>query len=269
MVVFILMCVLALFPVPAFAAPPDVMTIVKQMKEVFESPRPSTRKVEISLRSKGEEVHWVARQARKEFPDGKRILMVMLAPDDVKGTAYMIAEPKTRPTRMWVYMPAIRRVRELAPVDVYEHFLGTDFTYADLGFVRMHENYRFLGEEQHAGVRAYKIEEQVPKERLYYSRIITWVAADSKLPLERDYYDPAGMLWKRELFEEVTVIDGVPTPLRIKMEDLESKSSTELNVSEVRYDQDIPDTLFEPERLPQSASHSLWHTLNAATTTKQ
>jgi hypothetical protein len=269
MIIFVITLMLAVFPVQALAAPPDVMTIVRQMKEVFEPVRPSTRKVVISLSAEGETIQWVAGQARKEFPDGKRMVMVMLEPSGVKGMAYVIAEPKNKPSRIWVYSPTIRRVREFVPVDAYEHFLGTDFTYADLGFVRLHEKYRLLGEEQHAGVQAYKIEEQVPQERAYYSRLITWVAADSMLPLQRDYYDVAGELWKTELFEQVSVIGGVPTPLHIKMEDLQGKSSTELNVSEVRYDVDIPDAVFDPDRLPQLAAHPLWQAYSSQTAEKK
>jgi len=258
MTVFFVALVLAVFPAQALAAPPDVTTIVKQMKEVFEPVRPSTRKVMISMSAEGEKVQWVAGEARKEFPDGKRIVMVMLELAELKGMGYVIAEPKNQPSRVWTYSPAIRRVRELVPVDAYEHFLGTDFTYADLGFVRVHEQYRLLGEEQHAGVQAYKIEEQVPQARAYYSRLTTWVAADSLLPLQRDYYDAAGQLWKTELFEQVSVIDGVPTPLHITMKDLQGKSSTELTISEVRYDVEIPDTIFDPDRLSQVAAHPLW-----------
>jgi outer membrane lipoprotein-sorting protein len=260
MVILALICIFVLWPLKTLAAPPDVMTIVRQMKDVYEPLRPNTRKVIISMNTKDEKIQWVAGQARKEFPDGKRMLMVMLEPESVKGTAYLIAEPPNKPSRMWVYLPALRRVRELVPVDVYDHFLGTDFTYADLGFVRLHEKYRLLGEEQHAGTLAYKIEEQVPQERAYYSRLITWVAADSMLPLQRDYYDVAGTLWKTELFEQVSTIDNVPTPLRIQMEDVQDKSSTELNVSEVNYNVDIPDSLFDPDHLPQIASHPLWQT---------
>src|SRR5262249_17783634 len=105
MTVFAIAFVLAVFPMKALAAPPDVMTIVKQMKEVFEPVRPSTRKVVISMTDAGEKIQWVAGEARKEFPDGKRMLIVMLAPDSVKGMAYMIAEPQNKPTRLWVYTP--------------------------------------------------------------------------------------------------------------------------------------------------------------------
>ena len=258
MTVFIMALVLGLFPARALAAPPDALSIVKQMKEVFEPARPSTRKISISLSAGNQKVQWVAAQGRKEFPDGKRMVTVLLAPESLKGTAYLIAERRNQPTLMWVYLPSSLRVREILPADAYEHFLGSDFTYTDLGWVRLHESYTLLGEEEHDAVRAYKVEERVPKERAYYSRLVTWVAADSKVPLQRDYYDVAGVLWKRELFDEVSVIGGIPTPLRIRMEDLQAKTSTELDMSEVRYDVDIPETAFDPGHLPDLVTLPLW-----------
>ena len=209
---------------PATAVAPDVMTIMKKTKEAFEPMRPSKRKMIITVKSKGETVQLVAGQALKNFPDGKRMLMVMLEPADIKGMAFMVYERKDKPDKpdvMFVYLPALRRVKEIKGLaDQYASFFGTDFTFADLGFIKLHKYYRLLGEENHGGVQAYKIEAKVPKEKDYYSKIITWVNADTFLPLQRDYYDPAGELWKTELFEDVSIINGVPTPLRITMKDL-------------------------------------------------
>ncbi|MBI3301301.1 MAG: outer membrane lipoprotein-sorting protein [Deltaproteobacteria bacterium] len=160
--------ILAVTPLTAMAAPPDVMTIVKQMKEIYEPSRPSTRQVIITTDGAGgEKTQWIAGQAIKKLPDGKRSLMVILSPESLKGNAFLIQEREGKPSVMWMYLPALRRIRELVPVDVYQHFLDTDFTYADLGFVRLEATYRLLGEEQHAGVRAYKVEETIPQDRAY------------------------------------------------------------------------------------------------------
>jgi outer membrane lipoprotein-sorting protein len=158
---------------------------------------------------------------------------------------------------MWIYLSALQTTRGIVPVDVYERFLGSDFTYSDLGFVSRRGTYRLLGEEVHNGVRAYKVEE-VPKEQWYYARIVTWVSADSLLPLQRDYYDRAGRLWRTAIFDQVAVVDGIPTPLRIRMLDKQQNRSTEFQVSGVRYDVDVPDTLFDPQRLAQAVTSSLW-----------
>jgi outer membrane lipoprotein-sorting protein len=254
-------CLFAGLPVKAQAQDP-VMDIVKKMKEAFEPARPSTRKVVITTSAEGETVQWIARDARKQFADGKRMVMVLLEPADVKGNAYLVWEPKEKPSAVWIYMPFLRRVREFVHVDAYQHFMGTDFTFADLGFVRLHPHYQLLGEEEHGGKQTYKIEETVPKERAYYSRVITWISKDSLLPLQRDYYDPAGTLWKTELFEE-EMIDGMPTPTRIQMKDLQGKSSTELRISEVRYDVEVPDDLFDPGKLPAAANSPVWQGASA------
>jgi len=186
------------------------------------------------------------------------MLMVILEPEYLKGTALLVWERENEPTSMMVYLPFIRRVRKLESVEQYDAFLGTDFTYADLGFIKLHEGYRPLGKEKHAGVPAYKVEEKVPQERFFYSRIITWIATDSLLPLQRNYYAPNGELWKTELFEDVSVIDGVPTPLRIEMKDVEEGTSTELTLREVDYNADIPDAIFSPKELSEVAAQPLW-----------
>jgi len=261
-VVLLLTCVLVSAPTKAQAQDPT-MDIVKKMKEVFEPVRPSTRRVVLTVNSGGETVQFVAGQARKQLPDGKRMIMVLLQPVDLKGNNYLVWEPKdTKPTAVWAWVPFLRRIREFTTVDAYEHYLGSDFTFADLGFVRLHPNYRLLGEEEHGGKQTYKIEETVPKERAYYSRVVTWVDKATLLPVQRDYYDPAGALWKTETFE-VTTIDGVPTPIRIVMKDLQAKTSTMQQIDNVKYDAELPDALFDPMKLPLAADSPLWQSFAA------
>src|SRR5215510_7677131 len=234
---------------PSVAQDPT-MDVVKKMKEVFEPIRPSTRRVVLTVNSEGETVQFVAGQARKQLPDGKRMVMVLLAPKDLKGNNYLVWEPTdTKPSAVWMWVPFLRRIREFTTVDAYEHYLGSDFTFADMGFVRLHPNYRLLGEEEHGGKQTYKIEETVPKERAYYSRVVTWVDKGTLLPVQRDYYDPAGTLWKTETFE-VETIDGVPTPIRIEMKDLQGKTSTVQQIDNVKYDVTLPDAFFDPLKLP-------------------
>ena len=249
---------LCLVVTPVHAAPPDAARLMQQMKAVFEPSQPTIRRVVITTGTAADNAEWIAAQAVKQLPDGTAMLTVILAPESLVGSAFLVRERPGQASAMWVYAPAARRVREIVPVDAYEHFLGTDFTYADLGLVRLHEHYRFLGEADHDGQRAYKVEEVVPEERAYYSRIITWIGVDSKLPLQREYYDVAGELWKAEEFTEVTPINGVPTPLRITMQDVQVQNTTELHFAQVHAGTEVSDSLFDPEQLSQVAEASLW-----------
>jgi len=243
----------------ATASPPDVKTIVGKMKAGLEPARPSACRIDMTMHSPlGDSTPWVARQARKQLADGSRVLTVIVEPESVRGVALLIWERKDGTAAQWLYLPFVRRVRKVAPAGAYETFLNTDFTYYDLGFVGLHDRgFELLGEELHNEMPAYKVQE-MPRNPWYYSRIVSWVAKDSFLPLQRDYYDPAGALWKTERFEEITAVDGVRTPLRITMEDHDERTKTELKVSAVRYDATIPDELFDPDKLPQVVSHPLW-----------
>jgi hypothetical protein len=247
---------------PAVAARPDVVTLVRAMKAALEPSRPSIRKMTVVISAQdGEATRWVAGQARKQFKDGNRILIAILAPADQRGTAYLLRElPKQANDEEWLYVPALRRVRKLLPIESFRAFLESDFTLVDLGFVNLRSSYKLLGEEKRGDVRAYKIQEipSAPQAKWYYSRIVTWLGADSSLPLERDFYDLASTLWKVETFEQVTDINGVPTPLRIRMQDKQEGGSTEIDVSEVRYDVDVPDSLFDPVRLRDAAASPVW-----------
>jgi len=240
--------------------PPTAESIIGLMKAALEPARPSLRKIVMVMHSAdGETVEWTARQARKGLADGYRMLTVVMAPKDLRGTALLVAERKSETfDAQWIYLPALRRVRKIVTVGAYESFLGTDFSYADLGLVNMRDrSFKLLGEDTIGQRAAYKVEER-PASPWYYSRVVTWVAQDDNLPLRREYYDQENHLWKVEEVRSEANVDGTPTVLDIVMKDLEANTSTELQVSEVQYDVQVPDNLFDPARLSAISEHPLW-----------
>ena len=113
-----------------------------------------------------------------------------------------------------------------------------------------------------AGTRVFRIQ-AVPPERWYYTRIVTTVAADTFLPIERKFYDPANELWKVERFEGVSTINGVPTVLKTSMDDVQAKSVSTIAVTDLQYGATVPDALLEPDGLPLAATSPIWTSLNA------
>jgi hypothetical protein len=81
------------------------------------------------------------------------------------------------------------------------------------------------------------------------------------LPIEREYYDLNGTLWKKERWEHVTVIDGVPTPVQINMQDVQANTTSSITFTKIRYDANVPTDMMTPDALPQAASAPLWKTL--------
>src|SRR5437667_9260141 len=247
---------------PAAATNLTAAKLAQRMKVALEPARPSIRKMSVVISAQdGEATRWSVGQARKHFKDGNRTVTVILEPADQRGTAFLMREPDGRSDlEQWVYIPVVRRVRRILPVESFQAFLGSDFTLADLGFVDLRATYKLLGTEDRSGSRAYKIQEVplAPHAKWYYSRIVTWIAVDSSLPIERDFYDPSNTLWKLERFEKASDVDGVATPFRVRMEDREEGGSTELTIKDIRYDVEVPDALFDPTRLREASQASLW-----------
>jgi hypothetical protein len=240
----------------AAADAPEIGTLVAKMKAALEPPRSSLRQMQLSISGEdGGTTQWSLAQARKRVEGQARMLSVLLAPASDRGIASLVIDGKPPATAL--YIPAVRRVRTLTPAGGYETVLGSDFMYADLGFIRLNDKYRYLATEKKRGKDAWKIEE-TPDNPFFYSKIVAWIDQATMLPIERDYYDPAGQLWKVETFDDVTTIDGQPVALKVTMQDKQTGGTSEIDVSNLRFGADLPDTLFKKDNLPTAAASPVW-----------
>jgi outer membrane lipoprotein-sorting protein len=242
---------------------PDADRIVAQMKAALEPDKPSVRTMTMSVRQDGESQAFTVAQARSKVAGEPRSLTVLLAPDDARGLAYLVADkaPGSKENKEWLYVPVVRRVRELVPAENYTSFLDSDFTYADLGFLDLGSTNKLLGSDTVGGKKAYKVE-SIPgstTKQWYYARIVTWVDAETLLPLRREYYAPSGLMFKVATFDSVSRVDGMPTPFRITMENIPNRTSSELTVTNVTYAAKIPDEIFTPAKLRTIADLALWN----------
>jgi hypothetical protein len=233
----------------------DAAKIVADMKRALEPERPSIRAIEMVIRGPdGAEVHWTARQARRDLDGGHGIVTALVGPEPVSGFALLALRDKDRKETLWMYAPFVRRVRELVGIDRFQSFLGSDFSIGAIAsFDVVDRTFELSGDDEIDGVVAHKIVEHLA-EPTPYSRIETWVSADRHLPILRRYYDRAGVLWKVARFEDVTVINGVPTVLRATIKDEQVGGSSEMTISEVRYDAEVSEKLFVPAELGNAAT---------------
>jgi hypothetical protein len=243
----------------AAAEAPRPEALLAQMKIWLEPPKPSTRKLAMTVRSSpGDSVEWKAGQARGQVNGSNFVLTVLLEPADVRGTALLVQEHKDKPNSEWLYVPYLRRVRQVLPVYEFESFLNTEFTDSDMGFVNLRDRkVAFLGEETVNGTDTYKVQE-VPNNQLTFKRIVTWLDKTTKQPLKREYYDVANRLWKVETFEDVAAIHGAPTAQHVRMQDVQTGYSSDYRVSDLAYDVQIPQELFDWQQLPKAADHPVW-----------
>ncbi|HKF98867.1 MAG TPA: outer membrane lipoprotein-sorting protein [Steroidobacteraceae bacterium] len=238
-------------------ATPD--SLLKQMKAWLEPAKPSVRHLTMTVRSSAtDSVEWKAGQARGTVDGGNAVLTVLLSPADVRGTALLIKEEQGKPNSEWLYVPYLRRVRQILPVNEFESFLNTEFSDSDMGFVNLHNRkVTRLSDGTVNGKDAYQLQE-VPDDQRTFKRIVTWTAKDTNQPLKREYYDVANRLWKVETFEDVAEIHGAPTAQRVRMDDVQTRYSSEYRITDIDYSAQIPKELFDWQHLPESADQTVW-----------
>jgi len=157
-----------------------------------------------------------------------------------------------------LYLPYLRRVRRVLPVDEFESFLNTEFTYSDMGFINLqNRKLKILGEDPVDGAPAYQVQETLGDARTF-TRIVNWIDKASKRPLKRQYYDVANRLWKVETFDDVAAVHGAPTAQRVRMEDVQTGYGSEYRVSQLGYDVQIPKELFDWQQLAKAADSPVW-----------
>jgi hypothetical protein len=235
------------------AAEPNASQIVEQMRAAFDPDRPSIRQLELSIlgESSPEGTKFQLIQARKRLPDGRRSLTVLIGPAGARGMAHLVQERKGEVPDEYTYLPMVQRVRKLVGAENQAPFLNSDFTFADLGFIPPTED-TLVGAEKIAGHDVFKVE-SIPSPRTqqwYYSKVATWIDKQNLLPVQRDFYSPAGQVFRIQTFGEAARMDGIPTILETTMESVGASTRSKLTTTNIVYKHELPDDLFTPASLP-------------------
>lgn len=143
--------------------------------------------------------------------DNQRVTR-FVAPPDVKGTVSLMLEHTARDDDMWVYLPALKKVRRLVSNNKKDSFVGTDFSYADVIGYRVAEwSYRLQGEEAMDGQPCWVIEatprsEDVKRDSGYAKRL-NWIRKDNAMTARAEYWDEGGQKLKVSTYKDIRLVD--------------------------------------------------------------
>jgi outer membrane lipoprotein-sorting protein len=171
-------------------------------------------------------------------------LMRYVKPASVAGTTYLLLDYGDD---IWAYFAETDRSRQIAANARHRSVMGSNMTYEDMAVSADYaERYaaELLGEETYAGAECYLLELEPLYPQSAYSKLLCWVDGETWLPLKTDYYDSSGELLKRFHLRDIRTTDGVATPYYYEMRGLQDGSVTEMTIIKVRYDLEIPDSLF-------------------------
>ena len=122
--------------------------------------------------------------------DGDRTMFVFDRPRDVKGTAFLVHAHKDEPDDQWLYLPALKRVKRISSSKQSGSFMGSEFSYEDMGAVAVEKfTHRYLRDES-CGDLECTVLERIPLSRdSGYSRQLVWLDREELRTLQIQFFD--------------------------------------------------------------------------------
>jgi outer membrane lipoprotein-sorting protein len=216
----------------------EIIDKVKENQLEYENSKSQAEMIIIDKNGKAEEREIIMYE--KEENDKINILMRFLSPKNVEGVTLLSTE---NGDKIYVYMPAYQKPRRIAGASKKENFMGTDFSYEDLGMDYQSKDYQKELEEE-TGTQ-YLIVVTPADEDISYSKFILYVNKEQFYVEKVEFYNLEGQLTKTLEIKEVK-FDGNNkiTPIKIELTNIIDNHKTTMNIKEIEYDLELAGDFF-------------------------
>ncbi len=185
--------------------------------------------------------------------DGDRSLMEFENPKDVKGTKMLTWSHKQGDDDQWLYLPSLRRVKRISSSGKSASFMGSEFTFEDLGGQEIEKyNYKWLRDETIGGDKVWVLE-RTSKEPSGYSKQIMYMSQSLYNPLKVEYYNRRGELLKVAEFSDFKTYTVGGKKLsranKVHMKNVQTKKESLFTWQDRSLGKKFPDAEFSQGRL--------------------
>jgi outer membrane lipoprotein-sorting protein len=186
-------------------------------------------------------------QFTKDFGTVEKSIMFFLSPADVKNTSFMnwSYDDENKADDQWIYLPALKKVKRISSDSKSDYFMGSDFTYDDLGDRKLDaDTHKLLREENIEGHDCYVVESVSKDEDYMYSKTVTWIRKDNFVGVKKEFYDEDGELLKTLHIKEVKKISGFWIITHSEMENIQNNHKTVMQLSNIKINTGVPASKF-------------------------
>ncbi len=165
-------------------------------------------------------------------------VMKFRKPADVRGVGFLVLSED----QMYLYLPEFHRIRRIASHNKKEPFMGSDFSYEDMGTSGFSKYYdaKLIKETEKEYVLELKRKPGVKKP---YSKIKLWVPRESMIPSKMELYDNSGELTKVAI-QTVKKVGKYWIPVKIKMSSVKKGTYTILEMKDIEVDRGLSPRIF-------------------------
>ncbi len=186
-------------------------------------------------------------QYSKDFGDVEKSIMFFLSPADVKNTSFMnwSYDDENKDDDQWIYLPALKKVKRISSDSKSDYFMGSDFTYDDLGDRKLDADvHKLIKEETIDGHPCYVVESVSKDEDYMYSKTKTWIRKDNFVGMKKEFYDEDGELLKILTIKKVEKISGFWIITQSEMKNIQKNHKTIIKLTNVKINTGVPASKF-------------------------
>ena len=232
--------VAAVFSFIPDSASQDAAAILAKMDNIIIAPKDKQGKVKIVLIDKtGKEK---VREAELLQKGPHKKLYRYTKPESQAGIATLTLPENV----MWLYLPAFGKPKKISMLTKDSSFNNTDFSYEDMATTPYAE--RFTPEilETSEDVHLLNL---IPKSgKSNYSKIVVRINKENGYAETMDIYDLKGKKFKEAVYRYEKV-GKYWNATEVVMKDLDKNHSTKILITEVKFDQGLPDDIFLVEKM--------------------
>ena len=145
----------------------------------------------------------------------------------------------------WIYLPALKKVKRISSDSKSDYFMGSDFTYDDLGDRKLDADiHKLLREETVDGIDCFVVESISKDEDYMYSKTITWIRKSNFVGLKKDFYDEDDELLKTLSIKKLEEISGLWIITHSEMENVQKNHKTSMELSTIKINTGVPASKF-------------------------
>jgi outer membrane lipoprotein-sorting protein len=174
-------------------------------------------------------------------------LVRFLSPADQKGISFL----NLPDDKMYLYLPAFRKIRTIASHVKNESFAGTDFSYDDMSASGYAEDYTPALRETTAEFYVLELTPK-PESEKDYSKMILRARKDNFFAVKMEYYDKGGNLWKVMEQRQLEKKGDYWVALEVEMSDLKTNHRTKVVTDSIELDSGLSDEIFTQRNLKKS-----------------
>ena len=192
----------------------------------------------------------------------RTITAITYAVGDEKSFTEYLSPPREAGTKMlklenqlWIYSPSTDRVIQISGHMLRQSVMGSDLSYEDM--METHKltdvyDAEVAGKEVVDGRDTWVLDLTARTGGVAYHSRRIWIDRERYVPLREELFAKSGQLLKRTEMSDVRNIEGRWYPTTILFRDmLRQGDGTEFRMTDIKFDQDIPEHIFSRASLRQ------------------